>query len=127
MFFCKCFRLIFNFYFSPCWCTPRGRLLNKSSSSSSTPAPRWVTVASRPRRTKWPSWDPSRRTLPRPKLQPKIFPKSAFVNIFFKPTRKNKYFVKKKFLFVFSRFLIDFWHFRDIFRVSTIFLFTEQN
>merc|ERR1712113_1028974 len=50
---------------------------------------------SRPRRTKWPSWDPSRRTLPRPKLQPKIFPKSAFVNIIFKPTRKNKYFVKK--------------------------------
>ena len=92
LFFANNFRLnIPPFYYSPCWCTPRGRLLNKSSSSSSIPAPRWVTVASRPRRTKWPSWDPSRRTLPRPKLQPKIFPKSAFVNIFFKPNRKNKF------------------------------------
>merc|ERR1712029_411614 len=33
---------------------------------------------------------PLKKDAPRPKLQPKIFPKSAFVNIFIKPTRKNK-------------------------------------
>ena len=54
------------YHFSPFWFTPRGRLWSKSSSSSSTPAPRWVTVGSRPPRTRWPSWDPSRRTPPRP-------------------------------------------------------------
>merc|ERR1712210_310008 len=32
---------------------------------------RWVMVVSRPRRTKWPSWDLSRRTLPRQRLLPK--------------------------------------------------------
>merc|ERR1719468_1009461 len=50
--------------------TPRGRLLRKSRSSSSTPVPKWVMVASRPKRTRWPLWVLSRRTrLPNPLLR----------------------------------------------------------
>jgi hypothetical protein len=59
------------FFFSLSSYTPRGRLLRKSNSNSSTLPPRWVMVVSKPRRTKWPSWDLSRRTPPRQRLLPK--------------------------------------------------------
>ena len=61
-------------YFSPSLSTPRGRPWRTSSWSSSTPAPRWVTDDSKRPRTKWPSWDPSKRMLPRQNPLHKYFP-----------------------------------------------------
>merc|ERR1711955_62540 len=52
---------------------PRGRPSRRSSSSSSTPAPRWVMVVSKPKRTKWPLWDLSKRIPPRQKQLPNLF------------------------------------------------------
>ena len=65
---------LFFFYFSPSLSTPRGRPWRTSSWSLLTPAPRWVMDASKLPRTKWPSWDPSKRMLPRQNPLHKYFP-----------------------------------------------------
>merc|ERR1711963_571487 len=77
--------------------SPRGRPSKRSSSSSSTPAPRWVTDVSRPRRTKWPLWDPSKRTPRLPKLLLKLpYKILAFYDIGLKENKSRKKKKKKK-------------------------------
>ena len=81
----------FFFYFSPSLSTPRGRPWRTSSWSLLTPAPRWVMDASKLPRTKWPSWDPSKRMLPRQNPLHKYFP----IIYFMEKIMFNSFFVNK--------------------------------
>ena len=90
------FSLVF-FYFSPSLSTPRGRPWRTSSWSLLTPAPRWVMDASKLPRTKWPSWDPSKRMLPRQNPLHKYFPIIYFTEKMF-----NFFFVKPIISCIFS-------------------------
>ena len=86
--------LCYFFYFSPSLSTPRGRPWRTSSWSLLTPAPRWVMDASKLPRTKWPSWDPSKRMLPRQNPLHKYFPIDF--------TKKSYYFFRENLAAFFS-------------------------
>merc|ERR1712008_252473 len=89
-------RNVFSLRDSLSWFTQRGRPSRRSNSSSSTPAPRWDTVVSKPKRTKWPLWDLSKRTQPRQRQLPNLYSSEHVVLRKYRIYHEKKKFFKKK-------------------------------